>query len=284
MNTSYKEINKQYAVWLDTLGFADSVVYGFGLHIAYFLQWLEKQHIKQINQLTQRHITAYFEHLQNRPNKVTKTTLLENPTLNQNFMAIDKFLEFLHGQGLQNAPIPTNYRLKIDDNARIAQIKPLTQAEIKTLYNAIPNTFLHLDFAKREQKHYQLKLIFALYYGCGLRLSEGLELQLKSVDFERKTIFVKQGKNYKDRYVPMNETVCNTLKDYIYNFRNLQKLTHDRLFINATHMLQQSLKHLQNVCGDEQIKQKRIYFHLLRHSIATHLLENGMNPSADGNK
>jgi integrase/recombinase XerD len=284
MNTSYKEINKQYAVWLDTLGFADKVVYGYKNFIRDFLQWLETQQITQINQLTQRNINQYFNSLETRENKRKKGNLLNVSHLNQNFIAIDKLLEFLHAQGAQNAPTPTNYRLHVDNDLRVAKIQPLTQAEIKTLYDTILDTFPTSNFVKRERRHYELKLIFALYYGCGLRLSEGAQLQIQNVDFERKTIFVEKGKNYKDRYVPMSAGVYRDLQDYIYNFRNKLKLPHSRLFIHTAVTLHHHLKHLQSVCKDPQIQQKRIYIHLLRHSIATHLLENGMNPSADGNK
>ena len=129
---------------------------------------------------------------------------------------------------------------------------------------------------ERQIKQYELKLIFALYYGCGLRRSEGYNLRMDDIDFDRKTVFVKQGKNYKDRVVPMNDGVYNALQDYIYNFRHKLKLNHTRLFIYKGYVQNERLKHLINFCNDENIKTKRITLHILRHSIATHLLQNGM--------
>jgi integrase/recombinase XerD len=122
-----------------------------------------------------------------------------------------------------------------------------------------------------------LKLVFALYYGCGLRLSEGWRLQIKDVDFDKKTLFIKQGKFYKDRIVPMNNNVCETIKDYIYNFRKCLKLNHNRLFISCFQVMRLRLKHVQSVCDDDTIKAKNLTLHGLRHSIATHLLQNGMS-------
>lgn len=278
MNSSYREINKQYTAWLDTLGFSDGVVDDYNYRVRDFLEWLETQSISQINQLTQKHITIYFEYLQSRPNKRRKGHLLSVSHLNHNFIAVDKLLEFLHGQGWQNAPIPTNYRLPVDKDERIRKIEILSQEEIKTLYSAIEYTYPTLNFIKREQNHYQLKLIFALYYGCGLRLSEGLKIRFQDIDFERKTVFVEKGKNYKDRIIPMSAGVYRELQNYIYNFRNNQKAPHNRLFLRANkNDLNKMLKHLQNVCESEEIKQKRLSMHVLRHSIATHLLQNGMN-------
>jgi integrase/recombinase XerD len=192
-------------------------------------------------------------------------------------MAIDKLLEFLHQMGMSAAPTPTNHRIKPDKEQRIKNIQPLTQQEIKTLQANIINTYSNLSFIQQERKHEQLKLIFALYYGCGLRRTEGFKLTVNDIDFDKKTIFIKQGKNYKDSIIPMNTSVCKALEHYIYNFRNLQKVNHKRLFIQSVGKVADSLQELQNVCGDEAIQSKRLTLHILRHSIATHLLQNGMS-------
>jgi integrase/recombinase XerD len=178
---------------------------------------------------------------------------------------------------MTNAPIPVKRQIKIDKTEQILKIQIFTQQEIKTLYNCIPDTYQWIGFEKRQAKQYELKLIFALFYGCGLRQSEGYKLRLQDVDFDRKTVFVEQGKNYKDRIIPMSSGVYNELQDYIYNFRHKLKLSHNRLFISAKNTLKGKLKYLQNACNDENIRAKRLSLHLLRHSIATHLLQNGMS-------
>jgi integrase/recombinase XerD len=277
MNHSYREINKNYTLWLDTLGFSSGVVLDYKERVNEFLEWLETHSVNQINQITQKHINDYFNHLETRPNKRRAGHLLSVSHLNHNFIAVDKLLEYLHTQSVQNTPTPTGYRLKVDKDERIRNIEPLSTEEIKTLIEAIPNTYKNLRFEQRETNHHQLKLIFALYYACGLRLSEGVKVQIKDIDFERKTVFVEKGKNYKDRFIPMSSGVYTALQDYIYNFRNLQKTTHNRLFLKGKDDLNKMLKHLQNECENEQIKQKRISMHLLRHSIATHLLQNKMS-------
>ena len=277
INGSYRKITAEYGIWLDTLGFSEGIVYEYPHRISDFFKWLQTQGIHQINRLNQKHIEKYFAYLQIRPNKRRKGHLLSASSLNDNFIAVDKLLEFLHQQGATNTPIPTNHRITTDKEERIYKIEILTQAEIKTLYNCIENTYPNLDYIRREQNHYQLRLIFALYYGCGLRRSEGHRLTPADIDFEKRTVFVEKGKNYRDRVIPMGKNVYKELQDYIYNFRHRLRLPHKRLFIHSAGKLNDSLQYLQSVCDDEAIQAKRLTLHVLRHSIATHLLQNGMS-------
>lgn len=276
MNQNYQSINNEFVTWLDTLGFADGTVYSCKNLAAIFFEWLESNHIYHITQLTGQNISSYFEYLQTRPNK-TKAGGLSVSSLNDNFFAIDKLLEFLHQIGMNSAPLPTGFRLHVDKQERINNIEPFTQQEIKELQAHIPDTYPNVNYKEREIKHEQLKLIFVLYYGCGLRRIEGYNLRVNDIDFENKTIFIRQGKNYKDRIVPMNGGVYKALQHYMYNFRNLQKVRHKRLFIYAVSTLSKNLKELQATCNSESIKNKRLSLHILRHSIATHLLQNGMS-------
>jgi integrase/recombinase XerD len=284
MNTNYTEIQKEYTNWLDTLGFSNGLVYDYKFRVRDFLEWLQTQGVSKINQLTDKHIKTYFDYLQIRSNKRKKAGLSVSH-LNHNFCAIDKLMEFLHQMGMETAPTPTNYRLKVDKQLRINNIEPFTQQEIKILHANITNTYPHFTFIQKEAKQEQLKLIFALYYACGLRRTEGYKLTVQDIDFDKRTIFVRQGKNYKDRIVPMNKGVYKALQHYIYNFRNLQKVNHKRLFIHHTNALSRSLKELQQTTqiyaeqsrSNQVIKQKRLSLHILRHSIATHLLQNGMS-------
>jgi len=276
MNTSYNEIQKEYTHWLDTLGFSNGMVYDYTFRVKDFFEWLHTQGVSQINQLTAKHITTYFDYLQIRPNKRKKGGL-SVAHLNHNFCAIDKLMEFLHQMGMETAPPPTNYRLKPDKELLINNIQPFTQEEIKQLQAQIPHAFLHLTFKKREAKREQLKLMFALYYACGLRRTEGYKLTVKDIDFDKRTLFVHQGKNYKDRIIPMNQSVYKALQHYIYNFRNLQKPTHQRLFLSTAGTLNRSLQHLQQATNNKALQSKHLTLHILRHSIATHLLQNGMS-------
>jgi len=276
MNENFTKINREYENWLDTLGFSTGLIYDYQHRIKDFFEWLQKQNINHISQLTTEQVNKYINYLQSRPNK-RRTGGLSITHLNHNFIAIDKFLEFLHQIGMETAPPPPNYRIKPEKNARINKIQPLTQQEIKELQNNIKNIGLELPHTKTERIQEQLKLVFVLYYACGLRRTEGRNLLIQDIDFDKKTIFIKQGKNYKDRIIPVNNQILKALEHYIYNFRNSQKVKHNRLFLSTTGTLNNNLQRLQQLTNNPQLKAKKLTLHILRHSIATHLLQNGMS-------
>ncbi len=276
MTDNFTAMNQAYKEWLDTLGFSHSIVYDFNFRARDLFTWLGVQGIAHINEITNKHISTYFDHLQNRPNK-RRQGGLSVAYLNKTFAAIDKLLEFLHQMGLHTAPLPTNYRIEQDKQIRVDNIQPFTQEEIRLLQANIPKTYPNYHFEKRERKHEQLELVFALFYGCGIRRTEGMRLEVTDLDFDTRTIFIRQGKNYKDRIMPMSTGVYKVLESYVYNFRNLQKVGHDRLFIHSECSLANSLKHLQSITQNKAIQGKRLTFHILRHSIATHLLQNGVS-------
>ena len=272
---SYKAIQQEYIFWLDTLGFNQKTITNYGNRVKEFFKWLSTQNITAINLLNQNHITTFFSYQETRTDSKFKGRLSAS-YLNDYFSAIDKLLEFLQQIGVTNTPSPTNYRITIDEAERIRSIEPFSIKEIKVLQATINELYPNYDYKHRELKQQQLQLVFVLHYGCGLRMSEGFKLTAKDLNFNKRTLFVKQGKNYKDRIIPMSEGIYNALQDYIYNFRNLVKCGHNRLFVQQQITVTKDLQHLHKSCQNQSIQNKRLSFHILRHSIATHLLQKGM--------
>lgn len=120
-------------------------------------------------------------------------------------------------------------------------------------------------------------------YSCGLRLREGVELEVRDVDSERMMVHVRQGKGFKDRYVPLPERTLTLLRQYWASHRHPRWLfpgqTPRRVpLAEAGRPLNPSTvrKALQAACEASGI-QKHVTVHTLRHSYATHLLEEGVN-------
>ena len=115
-------------------------------------------------------------------------------------------------------------------------------------------------------------------YATGLRVSELVGLEISNIDFDECTIRVF-GKGSKERIVPMNDSAKNALKIYIEEYRDylLKDKSSSYVFINnlGTKITRQGFfKILKKICRENGID-KHVSPHTLRHSFATHLLNNG---------
>lgn len=122
------------------------------------------------------------------------------------------------------------------------------------------------------------KAILELMYATGLRISEVITLEFKNIDYDECIVRV-MGKGSKERIVPINDYAIKHLKDYIDNYRPelVKKEINNYLFLNNHgEMLSRQgiFKIIKNYASIKGIK-KTIGPHTLRHTFATHLLENG---------
>lgn len=121
-------------------------------------------------------------------------------------------------------------------------------------------------------------------YTCGLRLQEGLFLQVSDIDGPRKMIHVHRGKGAKDRYVPLPEATYQLLRRYWLTHRN-PKLIFPAVGRGGqngpTASTPMSIEGVQGAFRKAKfaagIHKRRVSVHTLRHSYATHLLEAGVN-------
>jgi site-specific recombinase XerD len=119
------------------------------------------------------------------------------------------------------------------------------------------------------------RVLIGLLYGCGLRCMEARSLLIKDVDFERNMIHIRQGKGRKDRYVPIGITLSRGLKKYLE-----AEQPRKWLFNGKDHHEGFSQKGVQWVVREAAKKsgiQKHVTVHTLRHTYATHLLEDGLD-------
>lgn len=135
-----------------------------------------------------------------------------------------------------------------------------------------------LDIRLEKPTDYRNKAMLELLYATGMRISELTNLKLSQVDFDDDIVRVL-GKGKKERTIPLNDTAIFALKEYINDYRPfLLKLnTSEYIFINnfGNKISRQGFfKILKKLCVKAEIS-KEVSPHTLRHSFATHLLNNG---------
>lgn len=166
-------------------------------------------------------------------------------------MALRLYSELILGKPLKNDFLSGIKRQKKLPNV-------LSLEEVKQVIDSIGNL-----------KH---KTIISLIYSCGLRISECTNLKVTDIDSKRMLIKIVQGKGKNDRYVQLSYKMLNLLREYYKEYK-----PHKHLF-QGQKKDEYSAKSIQNILKKALARckiQKRITPHSLRHSFATHLLEQG---------
>lgn len=114
-------------------------------------------------------------------------------------------------------------------------------------------------------------------YACGLRLLEGVRLQVKQIDGDRQLLHIEQGKGNKDRCVPLPSTCLKMLRQHWLTHRNPVWLFPSPLEDSHQPMSEAGLQRAFRAAVQESGVHKKATVHTLRHSYATHLLEAGVN-------
>lgn len=128
-------------------------------------------------------------------------------------------------------------------------------------------------------KYLKHRLMLAMLYGCGLRSYELCNLKLSNIDFERETVFIKKQKGKRDRYVPLGNHLKRGLEKYISSENPEEWLFNSQVTKNGkcqgitVRAVQWVIKENRSKIGTH----KKVTAHTLRHTYATHLLEEGLN-------
>jgi integrase/recombinase XerD len=274
---SFQYTVQSFKEWLDILGYAPSTVYQLPNYIHEFFHYLEQQGITRLQDVRAAHFSDHFNQLRYRTNTRWGGGLSNN-YLNKHLQGLYKFADYLRQSGKLLIP-SLNIEWETDDTRTIEY---LTQEEIRQLYKATEG---YNAGTPLEPMNARDRAMLTVFYGCGLRRNEGYSLDLSDINFDKQLLHVRKGKNYKERFVPFNKTASRHLQEWVYDWRPhlLIKGTQEAVFISqrGRRMDHQSmslrLKLLQQRTDDPNLQQKNVRLHVLRHSIATHLLENGMS-------
>lgn len=208
-------------------------------------------------------IKNFFKFHNKEPKKITKKDIKDyidllvdkkraGNTLNVNLNAI-KFLF----ENVLNKKILLNIRY-----SKTPKALPifLTKQETKDLFNAIEN-----------KKH---KLMIELMYSSGLRVSELTHLKVKDFEFDKDYGWIRKGKGNKDRFF----IIAEKLKDDIINHIKEDNLSDNSWLFKGNkenHISNRTIQKIIKKAAKKARINKKVHSHTLRHSFATHLIEDG---------
>ena len=282
----YQYIEKSFKEWLEALGYSWQGVYYMPIQIRGLLNYLERQNKTDLNDITPEAITNYYyQELRQRKNCMRDAGTLSNKHLNKNLQALRKFVEYLRQTGKLQIPLLNIKQEQIIDN------KPtvLTEEEIMQLFKAtetVPDKMKHAKPREfYEMLNHRDRAMLSIFYGCGLRRNEGFHLNITDIHIESSIVHVRKGKGYKERFVPISKKGMENITAYLYDARPLMNSDNkeEAFFLNHNgkrlggQMLMLCLQSLARRTSNNELQQKEIGLHTLRHSIATHLLGNGMS-------
>ncbi len=237
-----------------------------GVESSVFLHYCENRQIVEITKITATVTKEYIAYIQSRKNHRSEGAL-STSHINNHIRMLELFGKYLQKIHQINLPL----ELQHIPEERKKDYVLLNVQEIKQLYEAADTT----PYGLRD------KAMLAVYYACGLRKSEGIYLEISDVLFERKLLHIRKAKNNYERYVPVTKSNLQYIEQWLCNGRPLllpEQSKETALFISerggrlGEGMMYLRLKALLKKAGI----QKEIGLHTLRHSIATHLLQKGM--------
>ncbi len=247
---------EDFKQWLLRLGYAESTMESYTRLLNNFFIYLKGE------SPTQQHIVDFNTHLHST--KISRQYIQAHITAIKRYST---YLEKTEGTKLMVGEIIIDRALKTERTI-------FTPSEIGQLFEAIESSPRGLFD----------KALLSIYYGCGLRSKEGICLTPKDIDYSKGLLYVNPSKNYQSRYVPLSKQVIRDLQDYQLYAREIINPESPYLLPGILkektngQYLNRRLKLLLERAGITKIAT----LHSLRHSIATHLLQQGMELEAIG--
>lgn len=269
-NGAYKNLIAQFKTHLQTVNYSDGTIRSAQNATKDYLKYVEDKELN-LKEIATIEVKEYFSFLEKRTNQ--KTGLgLSLSYLKKIKSSLQLFYEFLRlTQPDENYPSPSFPDIK---NSRYTP-KILTKEEVQQLFKTCENSLL----GKRNET------LLAMYYGCGLRRQEAVNLNVEDIDLNKGAVFIAKSKTHRQRFVFMSENTQKIVENYLFNVREkiVSSEKSESAFLvteNGNRMSVEiavySIKKLISETKNQELIQKKPSIHTLRHSIATHLLQAGM--------
>ena len=260
LNKNNKDILEKYQIYLLTVRQKEeeTTVSSYIEDIYKYLEYMENNKIKTALDIEYQNITNYLKYLDNNN--------YETSSIIRKIVSIKLFHKYLSEE----------YKIK-DVSSKI--INPRLRRKLPNILT-IEEVDNLLDIKLNTPFDYRNKAMLELMYSSGLRVSELVDLKLNNIDLDNGYVRCL-GKGKKERIIPIGEIAIEYLKKYINEYRNSMKKGYytENVFLNnhGKNITRQGFfLIIKNIAKEKNIN-KNITPHMLRHSFATHLLNNGAN-------
>ena len=258
LNTKNKKLLSDYIIELKTIKQRDkdTTVNSYSEDIYKYLEYMESKNISSALDISYNNLLDYLKYLDDNKYEVSSVA--------RKIVSIKAFHKYL------------------SENYKVIDIS--TKINTPRFYRKLPNILTIeevdnlLDIKLDTPFDYRNKAMLELMYSSGLRVSELINLELSDIDLSNNYVRCF-GKGSKERIVPVGEYSAKYLSIYINEYRDSMKKGYytEKIFLNnhGREMTRQGFfKIIKKIAKDKGIN-KNITPHMLRHSFATHLLNNG---------
>ena len=258
LNTKNKKLLSDYIIELKTIKQRDkdTTVNSYSEDIYKYLEYMESKNISNALDISYNNLLNYLKYLDDNKYEVSSVA--------RKIVSIKAFHKYL------------------SENYKVIDIS--TKINTPRFYRKLPNILTIeevdnlLDIKLDTPFDYRNKAMLELMYSSGLRVSELINLDLSDIDLNNNYVRCF-GKGSKERIVPIGEYSSKYLSIYINEYRDSMKKGYytEKVFLNnhGKEMTRQGFfKIIKKIAKDKDIN-KNITPHMLRHSFATHLLNNG---------
>lgn len=258
LNSINKDILNDYQMYLvSTKGLREETSDKSYIYDIYkYLRFMESNHINNPFNIKYEDIRAYLKYLDGNHYEISSVL--------RKIVSIKSFHRYLEKKyQISDVSLKVEsprFHRKLPNALTIEEVDNLLNIELKTSFD------------------YRNKAMLELMYSSGLRVSELVSLKLSDIDLDNNYVRC-YGKGSKERIVPFGETAHDYLKIYIEEYRSGMKKRYltDSLFLNnhGKEMTRQGFFTIIKKIAKTKNINKNITPHMLRHSFATHLLNNG---------
>ncbi|GKW44883.1 tyrosine recombinase XerC [Planococcus sp. NCCP-2050] len=238
--------------------YSEHTVHHYEKDLEDFFLFLEREGIPDIRDVEYLHARNYVTNLYEMT--------LSRTTISRKISSIRSFFKYGNREfGLSEAAFRSLYHPKKEE--RLPQF--FYEEEMEALFRSVQG---------EDNLSMRNMAILELLYATGMRVSECVNIRMQDLDRHMQIVKV-MGKGRKERYIPYGQFAYEALEHYIEEARPrlMKKKEHQGLFVNNRGELltDRGIRHILSECMKKASVNSTIYPHMIRHTFATHLLNNG---------